>query len=109
IEMLYHPLAPETPNKLLSLSVVAELMRLLPRSQREPENEEIRQRLQVVAFGSLFSILAKGGLGLSHSMGMFSRNGFSMHSLLFNIHFLCFLRDDSLRVLMVYVILGYSL
>ena len=77
IEMLYHPLAPETPNKLLSLSVVAELMRLLPRSQREPENEEIRQRLQVVAFGSLFSILAKGGLGLSHSMGMFSKRVFN--------------------------------
>jgi alcohol dehydrogenase class IV len=70
IEMLYHPMAPETPNKLLSLSVVAELCKLLPQSKREPENVEVRQRLQIVALGSLFSILAKGGLGLSHSMGI---------------------------------------
>jgi alcohol dehydrogenase class IV len=69
IEMLYHPLSSETPHKLLSLSATHELFKLLPKCKNDPDNADIRQKLQVVAFGSLFSILFKGGLGLSHSMG----------------------------------------
>lgn len=81
IEMLYHPMAPETPNKLLALSVVGELFNLLPLSKKEPDNVEVRQRLQIVAFGSLFSILAKGGLGLSHAMGRTPQKGTSQPSI----------------------------
>jgi len=69
IEMLYNPLTSETPHRLLSLSVTHELFRLLPQSKEDPENADLRQRLQVAAFGSLFSISFRGGLGLSHSMG----------------------------------------
>jgi 3-oxoacid CoA-transferase len=69
IEMLYNPRAAETPHRLLSLSTCHELFRLLPQSKADPENKDIRQRLQIVAFGTLFSISYGGGLGLSHSMG----------------------------------------
>lgn len=71
IEMLYHPLASETPHKLLALSVTHELFNLLPKSQADPDNADLRQKLQITAFGSLFSIIFRGGLGLSHSMGRF--------------------------------------
>jgi 3-oxoacid CoA-transferase len=71
IELLYNPRASETPHKLLSLATVHELFKLLPQNKNDPDNIDIRQKLQIVAFGSLFSISFKGGLGLSHSMGMF--------------------------------------
>jgi 3-oxoacid CoA-transferase len=71
IEMLYNPRATETPHRLLSLSACHELFTLLPQSKADPENKDIRQRLQIVSFGTLFSISYGGGLGLSHSMGKF--------------------------------------
>ena len=69
IEMLYNPGASETPHKLLSLATAHELFTLLPKSKADPQNIDLRQRLQIVAFGSLFSISFRGGLGLSHAMG----------------------------------------
>jgi 3-oxoacid CoA-transferase len=72
IEMLYNPGAAETPHKLLSLATTHELFTLLPKSKADPENTDLRQRLQIVAFGSLFSISYRGGLGLSHAIGMSS-------------------------------------
>jgi 3-oxoacid CoA-transferase len=70
IEILYNPTASETPHKLLSLASTHELFTLLPESKEDPDNAELRQKLQLAAFGSLFSFLVKGGLGLSHSMGL---------------------------------------
>jgi len=69
IEMLYHPGSSETPHRMLSLSTTHELFHLLPESKANPEDVDLRQRLQVVAFGTLFSTSFGGGLGLSHSMG----------------------------------------
>jgi 3-oxoacid CoA-transferase len=71
IEMLYNPTASETPHKLLGLACTHELFTLLPQSKEFPDNVELRQKLQLAAFGSLFSFVVKGGLGLSHSMGLF--------------------------------------
>ena len=71
IELLYNPKSSETPHRMLSLSTTHELFHLLPKSKANPEDADIRQRLQVVAFGTLFSTALGGGLGLSHSMGTF--------------------------------------
>jgi 3-oxoacid CoA-transferase len=76
VEMLYHPYASETPHRMLSLSVTHELFNLLPKSKAEPDNADLRQKLQITAFGSLFSIMFGGGLGLSHSMGIASAGNF---------------------------------
>ena len=70
IEGLYNPWTAEMPHKLLSLAAAHELFTLLPKSKVDPDNAELRQRLQLVAFGSLFSLSFKGSLGLSHSMGI---------------------------------------
>jgi len=72
IEMLYNPRSSETPHRLLSLASTHELFALLPQCKQDPENTDLRQRLQIVAFGAFFSIGFKGPLGLSHSMGMIS-------------------------------------
>ena len=69
IEMIYNPSASETPHKLLSLASIHELFELLPKSKADPEDTDLRQRLQIVAFGSFFSISFRGGFGLSHSIG----------------------------------------
>lgn len=72
IETLYNPRAAETPHRLLSLAACHELFNLLPQSKAEPDNTDIRQHLQIVAFGTLFSMPYGGALGLSHSMGKIS-------------------------------------
>jgi 3-oxoacid CoA-transferase len=69
IEMLYHPVASETPQKLLALAATHELFALLPQSKAHPENADLRQKLQLAAFATLYSFLYRGGMGLSHSMG----------------------------------------
>jgi 3-oxoacid CoA-transferase len=71
IEMLYNPAASETPHKLIGSAAAHELFTLLPQSKASPEDADIRQKLQLAAFGSLFSFRVRGGLGLSHSMGTF--------------------------------------
>ena len=68
IEILYNPSAAETPHKLLALAATRELFCLLPQSKANPDNADIRQKLQLAAFGTLFSLLFKGGQ-LSHSIG----------------------------------------
>jgi 3-oxoacid CoA-transferase len=72
IEMLYNQLASETPHKLLCLAVAHELFTLLPKSKADPDNADLRQNLQIAAFGSLFSVSFRGGVGLSHSMGIYT-------------------------------------
>jgi 3-oxoacid CoA-transferase len=69
IEMLYNPRACEVPQRLLSLATIHELRELLPKSKADPSNADLRQRLLVVAFGTLFSVTFKGGMGLSHALG----------------------------------------
>jgi alcohol dehydrogenase class IV len=86
IEMLYNPCAAETPHKLLSLATCHELFILLSQSKADPENTDIRQRLQIVAFGSLFSISFRGAIGLSHTMGMSSRFVGSLQDILLERH-----------------------
>jgi 3-oxoacid CoA-transferase len=70
IELLYNPEASETPQKLLSLASTHELFNLLPMCKENPSDADFRQRAQIVAFGTLFGISFRGGLGLSHSMGL---------------------------------------
>lgn len=83
LETLYNPSSSEVPHRLLCLSVARELFGLLKESKEDPKNADIRQRLQVVAFGSLFSFSGRGGLGLSHSMGTFpSSTGCFGHGML---------------------------
>lgn len=71
VESMYHPNAPETPAKQLCLSAIAQLFEYLPKSKKEPGNEEYTTRLQLAAFSSLYGLgLNLGvGLGLSHSLG----------------------------------------
>ena len=40
------------------------------KSKAEPKNTDLLQKLQIVAFASLFSISFGGSLGLSHVMGL---------------------------------------
>ncbi|KAI4178898.1 MAG: hypothetical protein L6R41_008154 [Letrouitia leprolyta] len=71
VESMYHPTAPEAPTKQLCLSAIAQLFEYLPKSKKEPGNEEYITRLQLAAFSSLYGIGLNmgGGLGLSHSLG----------------------------------------
>ncbi|KAI4173471.1 MAG: hypothetical protein LQ348_006577 [Seirophora lacunosa] len=71
VESMYHPKAPDSPTKQLCLSAIAQLFAYLPKSKKEPANEEYITRLQLAAFNSLYSLgLNLGrGLGLSHSLG----------------------------------------
>jgi 3-oxoacid CoA-transferase len=78
IETIYSHTASETPHRLLCLATTHELFKLLPQSKADPENVDIRQRLQITAFGSLFSVTFRGGLGLSHSMGSSELNNTSL-------------------------------
>lgn len=69
IELLYHPLAPEYPTKRLCLSAIHDLFGYLPLSQQNPHDGDIRQALQLAAYGALFPSHYPGGVGLSHSIG----------------------------------------
>ena len=71
VESLYHPTATEVPAKQLCLSAIAQLFEYLPKSKKEPGNEDYITRLQLASFSSLYGLglNSKGGLGLSHSLG----------------------------------------
>ncbi|KAL8986747.1 MAG: hypothetical protein Q9177_003987 [Variospora cf. flavescens] len=71
VESMYHPNAPDSPTRQLCLSAIAQLFEYLPKSRKEPGNEDFITRLQLAAFNSLYSLGLNlgGGLGLSHSLG----------------------------------------
>ncbi|KAL2062747.1 hypothetical protein VTL71DRAFT_5819 [Oculimacula yallundae] len=69
VELLYHPLASEIPTKRLALEAVRELFTYLPLSLDNPQDADIRQKLLLACYSSLFPFLYTGGVGLSHSLG----------------------------------------
>lgn len=71
IELLYHPTATEVPAKQLVLTALASLFEYLPKSSKDPKNEDYITQLQLAAFSSLYPLgtNVRGPLGLSHSLG----------------------------------------
>ncbi|KAL6703755.1 hypothetical protein ACN47E_009136 [Coniothyrium glycines] len=69
IELMYHPLAAEIPTKRLSLEAIKDLFTYLPQAKADPTNAEVRTRLFIACYSSLFPFLYSGGVGLSHSIG----------------------------------------
>jgi len=69
VELLYHPLASEVPTKRLCLEAIHDLFSYLPASHESPEDVDVRQKLFVACYSSLFPFLYRGGVGLSHSIG----------------------------------------
>lgn len=66
---MYHPLASEIPTKRLCLEAIKDLFTHLPQSKANPEDAEIRTKLFLACYASLFPFLFSGGVGLSHSIG----------------------------------------
>lgn len=69
VELMYHPLASEVPTKRLCLEAIKDLFTYLPQSKASPEDAEIRSKLFLACYASLFPFLFSGGVGLSHSFG----------------------------------------
>ncbi|KAJ8108911.1 hypothetical protein OPT61_g7843 [Boeremia exigua] len=69
VELMYHPLASEIPTKRLCLEAIKDLFTYLPQSKVDPNNAEIRTKLFLACYASLFPFLFSGGIGLSHSIG----------------------------------------
>jgi alcohol dehydrogenase class IV len=66
---MYHPLAAEIPTKRMSLEAIKDLFTYLPQSKANPEDAEVRTKLFLACYSSLFPFLYTGGVGLSHSIG----------------------------------------
>lgn len=66
---MYHPLASEIPTKRLCLEAIKDLFTYLPQSKANPEDADIRTKLFLACYASLFPFLYTGGVGLSHSIG----------------------------------------
>ena len=66
---MYHPLAAEIPTKRMSLEAIKDLFTFLPQSKANPDDAEIRTKLFLACYSSLFPFLYTGGVGLSHSIG----------------------------------------
>lgn len=69
VELMYHPLASEIPTKRLCLEAIKDLYTYLPQSKADPDNAEVRTKLFLACYASLFPFLFSGGVGLSHSIG----------------------------------------
>ncbi|UPX11386.1 uncharacterized protein EKO05_0001992 [Ascochyta rabiei] len=69
VELMYHPLASEVPTKRLCLEAIKDLFTYLPQSKANPDNSEVRTKLFLACYASLFPFLFSGGVGLSHSIG----------------------------------------
>ncbi|KAI6046103.1 alcohol dehydrogenase IV [Pisolithus marmoratus] len=70
VESLYRPgVAP--PLKVLCYAAIADLFTYLPQSQVEPNNLDVRQRLLIAAWMSMWPMKVEKhrSLGLSHSLG----------------------------------------
>ncbi|GLB37499.1 putative alcohol dehydrogenase IV [Lyophyllum shimeji] len=70
VENLYRPLVP-VPVKALCYVAMAELFTYLPRSKDNPEAIDVRQKLQIASWMSLWPMKLEkySALGLSHSLG----------------------------------------
>ncbi|KAH7874730.1 alcohol dehydrogenase IV [Lentinula edodes] len=70
VENLYRPLIPP-PLKVMGLSALADLFKYLPESKADPTSVEIRQKLQIASWMSLWPLKLEkySALGLSHSLG----------------------------------------
>jgi len=70
VETLYRPLIPH-PVKVLCYTAMADLFKYLPESQANPGSVEIRQRLQLASWMSLWptKLETYSALGLSHALG----------------------------------------
>jgi 3-oxoacid CoA-transferase len=66
---MYHPLASEVPTKRLCLEAIKDLFTYLPQSKANPKDAEVRSKLFLACYASLFPFLFSGGVGLSHSIG----------------------------------------
>ncbi|KAF1359511.1 alcohol dehydrogenase [Lizonia empirigonia] len=69
VELIYHPLASEIPTKRLCLEAIKDLFTYLPQSKANPDDAEVRTKLFLACYASLFPFLFSGGVGLSHSIG----------------------------------------
>jgi len=70
VENLYRPLIPP-PMKYLCYAALADLFKYLPQSKANPQSIEIRQKLQLASWMSLWPIKLEkySALGLSHALG----------------------------------------
>ncbi len=70
LENLYRPLVPE-PLKALCYVALSDLFKYLPMSKANPQDVEVRQKLQLAAWMSLWPAKRDKytSLGLSHSLG----------------------------------------
>ncbi|KAL1748829.1 hypothetical protein HDZ31DRAFT_60004 [Schizophyllum fasciatum] len=70
VESLYRPIAP-IPVKALCYAAIADLFEYLPKSKADPTSVEIRQKLQVASWMSLWPLKSEmnSALGLSHGLG----------------------------------------
>jgi 3-oxoacid CoA-transferase len=66
---MYHPLASEVPTKRMCLEAIRDLFLYLPQSKVNPDDAQVRTKLFVACYSSLFPFLYTGGVGLSHSIG----------------------------------------
>lgn len=66
---MYHPLAAEIPTKRMALEAIKDLFTYLPQSKANPNDAEVRTKLFIACYSSLFPFLYTGGVGLSHSIG----------------------------------------
>ncbi|ENH99351.1 hypothetical protein COCC4DRAFT_85213 [Bipolaris maydis ATCC 48331] len=69
VELMYHPLAAEIPTKRMALEAIKDLFTYLPKSKANPDDAEVRTKLFIACYSSLFPFLYTGGVGLSHSIG----------------------------------------
>ncbi|KAI0790831.1 alcohol dehydrogenase IV [Abortiporus biennis] len=70
VENLYRPLVPP-PVKHMAYAALADLFKYLPLCKKNPESIEIRQKLQIAAWMSLFPMKLEkySAIGLSHALG----------------------------------------
>ncbi|KAI0644586.1 alcohol dehydrogenase IV [Trametes meyenii] len=70
VETLYRPFIPP-PVKHLAYATIADLFEYLPISKARPQSIEVRQKLQIASWMSLWPTRAeeKSAFGLSHSLG----------------------------------------
>jgi alcohol dehydrogenase class IV len=71
VESQYHPTTTYIPCRMIALSAIGELFRLLPKYKENPRDEDTITGLFLAAYASLAFLgqNVKGGLGLSHSLG----------------------------------------
>ncbi|KII92110.1 hypothetical protein PLICRDRAFT_36898 [Plicaturopsis crispa FD-325 SS-3] len=70
VENLYRPLVPP-PMKLLCYGAIADLFKYLPESKANPKAVDVRQKLQIASWQSLWPIRFEkySAIGLSHALG----------------------------------------